>query len=579
MRRALCLAAAALGCSKGNIGWDSGEVPPGSTETPTDSDSLGETGLEDTEVSLVDPSDVLFDIDRMIEVRIEMEPEDWDTLRLQARSYVSLLGGDDCLDEPFDNPYTWFPASAEIDGTSYDLVGVRKKGLIGSASTSKPGLKVDIDEYIDNPNLHGLDKLTFNNSVQDPALVRQCVAYGVLEDAGIPAPRCGFAHIWVNGEDLGVYVHVERIGRDFLRDHFNGDDGDLYEGTLSDFREGWTGSFEVKNDDTDPDLGPIWDVVQALEASEAELEAELDEVLDLDAYIDFWAAEVLVGHWDGYAGNTNNFYVYAEPADGRLRFIPWGTDGALVTWYEPHGVYATGALAQRLYLHPDLGQRYIDRMRELLDSVWDEPAILERIDRMEATVLPEVGADLSEVLEGVAEVRTVVSDRRADIERELGMSWPEGLRGSPCLIEVGHISATMQTTWGTLESSADPFGEGETVVDFTWEGEEVPIAGAGSLAGFSADLPLVAAAIELTDGSLVLPYVYWWEPDSAAPGVTLPIDGGSADGAIQYTDESLGWYWETIGYLGDGTLSFDAVGYTSGDPVIATMDAAIYGGW
>lgn len=36
------------------------------------------------------------------------------------------------------------------------------------------------------------------------------------------------------------------------------------------------------------------------------------------------AAEVLVAHWDGYAGNLNNTYLYADPSDGRFRFVPWG---------------------------------------------------------------------------------------------------------------------------------------------------------------------------------------------------------------------------------------------------------------
>ena len=34
---------------------------------------------------------------------------------------------------------------------------------------------------------------------------------------------------------------------------------------------------------------------------------------------------MLVGHWDGYAGDRNNYHFYREP-DGPFVFIPWGTD-------------------------------------------------------------------------------------------------------------------------------------------------------------------------------------------------------------------------------------------------------------
>jgi spore coat protein CotH len=579
--RLLLIALLALGCRKSFDTADFEPVEPTDTaptdSEPPDTEPPTETGT-DTEPPEPDPSDVLFDVGRVIDVRIELEPEDWEELRFQARSYASLLSGEDCLAEPFDNPYTWFPASAEIDGTSYDLVGVRKKGLIGSSSTTKPGLKIDLDEFEDNDNLHGLDKLTFNNSVQDPSYVRQCMAYQVMTAAGLEAPRCGFAHMWVNGEDMGIYVHVERIGGDFLDKRFGDSTGSLYEGTLSDFREGWTGTFEPKTDETDPDLAPIHAVIEALDAPDDGLEAALDAVIDLDAWYTFWAAEVLVSHWDGYAGNTNNFYVYAHPADGKLRFLPWGTDGALVNWFEPDGVYATGALARRVYQHPELGGRYIDRISTLLDTVWDEDALLSDLDRMQGTLLPEYSGPESDLIYAIDDVRTAVRDRRARIEDELGMVWTAPLREPPCLVEVGTISATFETTWGTLDSSPDAFNEGTVELDMTWGGAAFPYSNAGAIAGFSGDTPLAGVAAALPDGSYVLPYAYWFDTDFAAPGVTLDLDAAHGDGVFLYTAEHLGWEWYTIGYLTGGQLSFDAIGYEPGDTVRATMTASILGG-
>ena len=40
-----------------------------------------------------------------------------------------------------------------------------------------------------------------------------------------------------------------------------------------------------------------------------------------------WAVEKYIGHWDGYVGNRNNFYLHSDTA-GRFSMLPWGTDQA-----------------------------------------------------------------------------------------------------------------------------------------------------------------------------------------------------------------------------------------------------------
>jgi hypothetical protein len=103
---------------------------------------------------------------------------------------------------------------------------------------------------------NGTERLLLHNNLQDPSAVRQCLAYDVFRAAGHEAPRCNLAHVTVNGEDLGVYTHVEAVRSDYLRRHHASDEGDLYEGALSDFLDGWMATFDPKTNDTDPTLGP-----------------------------------------------------------------------------------------------------------------------------------------------------------------------------------------------------------------------------------------------------------------------------------------------------------------------------------
>jgi len=203
----------------------------------------------------VDLSEPLFDPAHVLEVEIDLAADDWDTLRFQNRSVGALFGN--CLQGPFEDPFTYFPGTVTIDGEIVADIGVRKKGFLGSLDNDKPSLKLSFNEYVSGQRFAGLKKLTLNNSKQDPSFVRQCLTYQTFTAAGIPASRCNFAHVTVNGVDLGLYVHVESGSKDFLERHYDDPEGNLYEGTLSDFRAGWTATFELKTNEAAGDRSAI----------------------------------------------------------------------------------------------------------------------------------------------------------------------------------------------------------------------------------------------------------------------------------------------------------------------------------
>ncbi len=374
----------------------------------------------------------LFEPDHVLEVAIDMAPADWDALRNQTRTDEDLFARPDCLGSPFPNPFTWFPATVTVDGEVLADVAVRKKGFIGSLSTDKPSLKVSIDQLEPGRTFHGLERLTLNNSIQDPSYIGQCVAYALFDRAGLPAPRCNFAHVAVNGQPLGTYVHVESIEDELLEHHFLSSDGNLYEGTLSDFLPAWSGTFEKESNKAEDDWSDIDAVIAAADAPDGELIAALDQVIDTGEFFRFWALESLIRHWDGYAGNINNFWLYES--GGRLHFLPWGADQVLVDRNPvqgddaPTSVYATGILAFRLYQLPEGRMRYQAEMRALLDEVWDAPWITGEIDRMAALIGPQ-GQEFGPA---VMSRRAFVMNRAAAVRADLGAEWPYELRAAFC---------------------------------------------------------------------------------------------------------------------------------------------------
>ena len=473
------------------------------------------------------PSDAFFALDRVLYIDIEITPEDWDTLRRQTRTFEDLMAEIETygLSQPFADIYTWFAGKVTVDGETHTDVGVRKKGFIGSQSDTKPSLKLRFDKYVDGQTLAGvMERMTLNNSIQDPSMVNTCLAYQIFAAAGLPSPRCNFATVSVNGNDLGLYVHVEEIKPPFLARHFASAEGNLYEGTVSDFIPEFRGTFEKKTNEDADDWVDIDAVASALQdPSGAGLEA-LARAVDLDRFLSFWATEVLVGHWDGYTGDRNNYHFYREP-DGPFVFIPWGVDDTFHLKDDPNpfddisnpppSVLALTAIPNRLYNNPNWRVKYVSRLKELLDTVWKEEDLLARVDEMAAIVrqhgLPETRTAAAVDAE---RVRQFIKIRRAEILDDLTPDppdWPEpeqeagqpiGLVGE---FEPGTVELQFETSWGSNQS-VNPFEEG-TVTHFMLNETGQPLANLGVTAGLAGPdekglLPGIADAASLTVFSL-----------------------------------------------------------------------------
>ena len=544
---------------------------------------------------------------RVLDIAIEIAPSDWDTLRHQTRTFDDLIAeiGANCLAQPFADIYSWFPAQVTVDGETYADVGVRKKGFLGSQSSAKPALKLRFDKYIDGQSLGGvMERMTLNNSIQDPSRINTCLANEIFAAAGLPAPRCNFATVEVNGENLGLYVHVEEIKPPFLERHFANAQGNLYEGTVSDFRPEWRGTFEKKTNEDAADWSDIDAVVAALQdPSEAGWEA-LKAAVDLDRFLSFWAAEVLVGHWDGYTGDRNNYRFYREP-DGPFVFIPWGVDDVFHLRDDPNpfdeitepppSVLAHGAIAHRLYQDADGRAAYASRLRDLLDTVWNEEELLQRADEMAAIVqkyaLPEKRAVAAVDAE---RVRQFIKKRRGEILDDLTPEppdWPWPLAPNPCEAGIGGLMAEFEpatfelhfeTTWGTNES-ANPFEAGK-VTYYRLNGTEQPVAGWGIMAGVASPeemdiLPGITEAASLVvlsfkpDGSiegftLVLPMA------RLSGGATLVLDAGEVGGG-RWSIPAGAAAPDQFSPFTQGRLELDTAGAGPG----ATISGRFYGAW
>jgi hypothetical protein len=309
--------------------------------------------------------------------------------------------------------------------------------------------------------------------------------------------------------------------------------------------------------------------------------ARLEPLVNLDEFFDYWAMESVLRHWDGYANNTNNFFVYHDPISGRFTFLPWGIDGIMdpstsPTADRPVAVVTKAELTRRLYAMQPTRDRYLGRVRALLDLAFKESDILAEIDRMQRLLSP-VGnpADAATVRAATDSVRTFVRTRRQAVLAEVAAP-PAGAvasRTAPCMKRLGSVSGSFSTTWDTL-AAVNPFTAGTGTLAATVNGAPMPIDMVGTTAGLDTtgtDGPRAAVnvIVHLTDGTYAAA-ILRMIPSAYAANVTLPFDLGATFGAVA---SFKGATSTPIGLMGKGSLTLGAAGATAGAAVKGSFSA------
>lgn len=389
--------------------------------------------------------DDIFPTDRVLDIQITVSDEDWNTIRFQSRNFVDALQASRQFGPP-EHPYTYVDASVSIDGVEFPKVGIRKKGFIGSQNHVRPSLKIKLNHVDTKGEIDGLTNLTLNNNQQDTSQVSQFMGYALFNEIGSPAPRCAYAKVTVNGRNLGIYSHVETMRPPLLQRAFGNTKGVLYEGTVVDFHKEWENSFEHKRGDDTLGRERIIKLIDLL-AQDQVTEEEIGEYVDLDSFYRFWAIEGLLGFWDGYSGNNNNFFIYLNSETDKFHFLPWGADSLFLKHSmldfqkdsrKPISVKTQGMIAYKLYQLEESRERYANTIRDILENHWNENALIAELERISVMIEPHMisgqrvmrehgrwgdGKSVS-FEEKVGETRYFIRERKREILDEISNGMP-----------------------------------------------------------------------------------------------------------------------------------------------------------
>ncbi len=246
-----------------------------------------------------------------------------------------------------ENPM-WVTATLTFEGQTWTNVGLRYKGnssLMSAWNSQQDNLpfKLDFDEFeksypeIDNQRFYGFKQLALSNNFGDLTAMRETLAYDLFEQMGLPAAETATYEVLLDHgtgvESLGLYTAVEVIDDTAIARVFGDDSGNIYEGdgSAASFAEGSQDaieqSFQKENNDTTSwsDVEALYDVLHSSErtSDSTAWRAKLEAIFDVPSFLKWLGVSTLLEHWDTYGAMTHNYYLYNNPATGKLTWISW----------------------------------------------------------------------------------------------------------------------------------------------------------------------------------------------------------------------------------------------------------------
>ena len=338
-------------------------------------------------------TDDLFDNPKVLVLKIEM-----------PAAKLALLKAD---------PKTYVKATLREESRAYENAGIRYKGSLSlPTSARKPSFTLKFNEFTSDQRFHGQRKLTLDSSVSDPTYFGEVLANELFRGVQVPAARCTFARVEMNGTDFGLYVVTEGVNRDFLGRYFEKTKGNLYEGDSNDVTDKLDKDSGEEAKDQ-PDLAAL--VAAAQVANPDERWQRLQKVLDLPRFLSFAAVEIFSWNTDGYCLSAKKYRVYHDPASDKLVFLPH-KQGPLFTKPEGDVLPEMGGVVAKAILETPEGRRqYKEAMGKLLASVGTIETLNQRITELTRRIRPALApsdpVSLKGFDEAVAQLRARLAQR------------------------------------------------------------------------------------------------------------------------------------------------------------------------
>lgn len=437
---------------------EEGIFEPGSGEIGQDGRPVGWT--DETHGKKADPNyELAFgDSDReVLRVDIVIAPSDWqvmmDDLTEKLGTFGSVFGGfnpsafdpSDPWNMTGDNPI-YVPCDLVFKGITWYHVGIRFKGNSSlqrawQQGSYKMSLRFNMDKFEDdfpeikNQRFYGFDKLSLVSSNLDDSLIREKVAGDIYRDMGVAVAKTAFCRVFIDyGEGkkyFGLYTLQEIPAKPMLKTRFIDDDGNLYkpDGIAASFATWNENAFDKETNEYDADFSDVrelYDILHSDRTDEVAFRSKIESAFDVDGFLLYLAVNQVICNWDTYGRIAHNYYIYHDPGDDLIHWIPWDFTAAL--WppaqssmpplsleLGPREAGDNWPLIRYLIDIPDYRDRYVSYVKKTIDERFYPERMQAIFAAAKELIAPYVTGTYGEVL-GYTNLR-----RKSDFENQFSM--------------------------------------------------------------------------------------------------------------------------------------------------------------
>lgn len=393
-------------------------------------------------------ADEVYDLDKFPQITLEFKLSDWN----------KLLQNYDLNPKNEKKVVSKFSYQINSETVVLDSIGLK---LRGNTSRRRPEgnngelhnpnnpdwhhchFGLDFSKYKPNQKFKGLNKMILKWFKDDATYAREIYCYNLFRKYNVwTAPRASYCriNIKVDGDALpanyGVYAMIESVDEDYIVDRSNewstavgflwkcgydqGGNNANFVSTQSIGIENVTlnpatsvyFAYDLKTREEELSLGTteLTSFIYDLNTKTGtEFKNWITQKMDIDLFLKTYAVNVLVGMWDDYWVNANNFYFYFAP-NGKAYFIPYDYDNTLGTSYlMPNsgiqnplnwGTNTTERpLITKILAIPEFQAKYKSYIRELIDSQNDlfyTTHSMNRISAWQTRIAPYISNDTGE---------------------------------------------------------------------------------------------------------------------------------------------------------------------------------------
>lgn len=252
----------------------------------------------------------------------------------------------------------------------------------------------------------GQKEINLNKHMWDLTRTRNKLAFEIFETIpDLTSLRTQFVHMFVNGEDFGLYTWIEEADKRFLASHGLDPDGQLYKAAAFHFQEldGVTSADpELMRAHIEPKANADPDKLLRMIAAVNDDTRDIDDVIDAyfnrDNLVTWLAVNVLVNNIDT---RTQNYYLYSPSSCEGWYLLPWDYDGAFgfyaqlredsrQRWESGLSNWWPSRLFKRFFTKPANVAAVHDKILELSSTALTDEVIAERLAAFHDLVQPYI---------------------------------------------------------------------------------------------------------------------------------------------------------------------------------------------